>query len=177
MIETEFTIKEPDSSIGFKILIAFILTIYTSICYYFITTNEDTSKTTAYLVLLGVVVIKYMVPPGLITKSTHLNFTLKKIKYESGIGNFRFGTRWKQLENLNYISVFNTKNEYEVKLWFKDNQSISLFGYEHYDEVIEKAFFFSEKLDIDLLDARERGYHKWINKEVYRSTGKIKYLD
>lgn len=93
------------------------------------------------------------------------------------IGIFLFNEKWKNLEDLEYISVFNTSNGYEVNLWYKKNKILNLFALEDYDEVLKKGFYLSEKLDIDLLDARKRGYHKWINKEIYRKTGQVEYLD
>ena len=177
MIEREFTIREPQASNGLKILIAFILTVYVAICYYFITSNEKKTKTIAYLAFLGFFVIRYMVLPGLTKKAIHLNFTLKKMKHETCIGPFTFGYKWHDLENLEYISVFNTDNGYEVNLWHNKNEIINLFVYNDFDKVIEKAFFFAEKLNVDLLDARERGYHKWIDKDIYRTTGKIEYTE
>ncbi|WP_178990943.1 hypothetical protein [Winogradskyella schleiferi] len=175
MIEKEFTIREPDISIWQSILIAFILTIYSTICYYFITTNNDTNI--VFLIALGIVVINYMVLPNLTTKSIHLNFTYKKIKYETSLGRFSINQKWKDLKNLKYISVFKTENGYEVNLWHNKNEIINLFVYEHYENVVKEAFAIAEKLDIELLDARKRGHHQWIDKEVYKKTGKIEYYD
>lgn len=177
MVEKEFTITEPRISTGQSILIAFILTVYIALCYYFWTVNDDKSKTIALLIALGFFVLKYMVLPNLKTKSIHLNFTSKKIKYETSIGPFSFRNKWKNLENLEYISVFNTDNGYEVNLWHNKNKIINLFAFDDFEAVIEKAFFFSEKLDISLLDARKRGYHRWIDKDKYRLTREIEYLD
>lgn len=173
MIEKEFTIREPKTTIGISILIAFILTVYFALCYYFFTENEDKSSTVLYLIILGFFVFKYMVMPGLTTKAIHLNFNYLKIKHEISIGPFTFRKRWKDLKKLEYISVFKTENGYEVNLWYNKNKIINLFVFDNFDEVIKKAFFFAEKLDIDLLDARERGYHKWIDKAEYKSTGEI----
>ena len=59
----------------------------------------------------------------------------------------------------------------------KKNKILNLFALEDFDEVLKKAFYLSEKLNIDLLDARKRGYHKWVNKTVYEKTGKVEYKD
>ena len=115
--------------------------------------------------------------PGLTTKAIHLNFSYLKIKHEMSIGPFTFRKRWKDLKELEYISVFKTENGYEVNLWHNKNEIINLFVFDNFDEVIKKAFFFAEKLKIDLLDARQKGYHKWIDKDKYRLTGEIVYID
>ncbi|WP_299120715.1 hypothetical protein [uncultured Winogradskyella sp.] len=177
MIEKEFTIKEPNISIRNSILIAFILTTYSAICYYFITTNDDKNTTLVYLIILGFFVIKNMVLPNLTTKSIHLNFTHKKIKYETSVGPFGINKKWKNLKNLEYISVFKTENGYEVNLWHNKNEIINLFVYENYEDVVKEAFIIAEKLDIELLDARKRGYHQWIDKDIYKTTGEIEYYD
>ncbi|WP_179021615.1 hypothetical protein [Winogradskyella forsetii] len=175
MIKKEFTIREPDNSIWQSVLIAFILTIYLAFCYYYITTNNHTNI--VFLIALGFVVINYMVLPNLTTKSIHLNFTYKKIKYETSLGRFSINKKWKDLKNLKYISVFKTENGYEVNLWHNKNEIINLFVYDHYENVVKEAFAIAEKLDIELLDARKRGHHQWIDKEAYKKTGKIEYYD
>ncbi len=45
------------------------------------------------------------------------------------------------------------------------------------EKAMENGFLISEKLDIDLLDARKAGYHKWVNKQVYKETKKVIYSD
>ncbi|ARV09537.1 hypothetical protein BTO05_07740 [Winogradskyella sp. PC-19] len=176
MIEKEFTIIEPKKSIFIKIVLALILATYTTIVYYFLN-KEDFTNYIIKLLLLTLVVFNWMVIPYLSRKSIHLNFSHKKIKYEQRIGPISIKKKWKTLKNLKYISVFSTENGYEVNLWHSKNKIINLFVDEDIEAVVEKAFFFAEKLEIDLLDARERGYHRWINKTIYRQTNKIEYID
>lgn len=72
--------------------------------------------------------------------------------------------------------MFSSRGSYQVNLWYGNNKFLNLFLLDDYDSVIEKAFIFSDKLNIDLLDARERGNHRWVNKDVYRETKQVKYL-
>ncbi len=177
MTKPEFTIREPESPLYIKILVAFILTVYVALCYYFLTTKFRGTKTLLYLIILGYFVLKYMVIPYLISAVTYLNFSELKIRTGIEIGRFTIKNKWKQLKDLEYISVFHTDNGYEVNLWYKKNKILKLFALDDYDKVIDEAFFFSEKLSIDLLDARKRGYHKWVDKDIYRKTGEVVHIE
>jgi len=63
-----------------------------------------------------------------------------------------------------------------VNLWYKKNKILNLFFMENFDEVIEHAFVFADRLNIDLLDARIRGNHKWVDKKAYKATNEIVYI-
>lgn len=138
-------------------------------------TPQEIKKIIFYLIILLGILIKYILP--IVTRNyVHLNFTELKIMHTYSVGIFSFDGKWKKLEDLNYISVFKDTSLYEVNLWYKKNKILNLFALEEVDKALEKGFILSEKLNIDLLDARKRGYHKWVNKEIYRETGKIEYL-
>lgn len=183
MYDKELTIREPKTPWLNRILFALICSAFITYISYlynnnFITdlSNPNTVKIIFYLLWLFGILIVFILP--IISRHyIHLNFSNLKIMHSYSIGIFLFNEKWKNLEDLEYISVFNTSNGYEVNLWYKKNKILNLFALEDYDEVLKKGFYLSEKLDIDLLDARKRGYHKWINKEIYRKTGQVEYLD
>ena len=183
MIESEFIITEPKIPFANRIIFALAFSAFIVLVIYIFrgilfTKLSESNKTEVivYLVLLFGILVRYFLP--LLSKeSIHLNFSELKIKRNYSLGIFNYSGKWRKLEKLNYISVFRTENGYEVNIWYKKNKILNLFALEDFNEVIEEAFLLSEKLNIDLLDARKRGYHKWINKSVYKETGKIKYID
>jgi hypothetical protein len=183
MCKTEFTIREPEVPWFNKILFSLLFAAFFSLILYIfknnikeILTSGDIKQVVVYLIILFGILIVFVLP--IISRHcTHLNFSEIKIKHSYSIGPFTYNEKWQNLKDLNYISIFHTQNGYEVNLWYKKNQILNLFALEDINEVLEKAFFLSEQLNIDLLDARKRGYHKWINKSVYKEVGKIEYLD
>ena len=183
MYESEFIIREPKIPWLNKLIFGGFFAAFIVLLIYIFNktkteafTARDLKQIVVYLIILFGILIVYVLP--IIARHyIHLNFSELKIKYSYSIGVFNINKKWKNLEDLNYISVFHTENGYEVNLWYKKNKILSLFALEDFNIVFEKAFFFSEKLNIDLLDARKRGYHKWVNKTVYRNTGEIEYLD
>ncbi len=177
MTEIEFTITEPKSPLLIRILVALFMTTYIGLCYYFTVERYEGTRTVVYLIILGFFVFRYMVVPYITFRTNHLNFKEQKIRSDIEIGRFTIKGKWKNLKDLKYISVFKTDNGYEVNLWYKKRNILNLFALDDYDTVMKEAFFFSEKLNIDLLDARKRGYHRWVDKEVYRTTGNIVYIE
>ncbi|WP_353777187.1 hypothetical protein [Winogradskyella sp. 3972H.M.0a.05] len=177
MTEIEFTVREPKTSLVFKAFAAFILAVYSTVCYYFLTTKEGSSESAVYLIALGFIVMRYMVLPSFVLKSIHFNFSESKIQRQTSLGPISFKGKWKALKALEYISVFQTGNGYEIRLWHTRTKTLNLFALEDYDEALKQGFYFSEKLNIDLLDARERGNHRWVDKEAYRTTGEVVYTE
>lgn len=183
MSEVEFTIREPKipwfnrilfSALfsGFCVLIIYIFkdSIYSRL------NKQDVEKVIVFLIILLGIFIAFILP--IIARHyIHLNFTHLKIRHCHSIGPLMYKEKWQPLQDLNYISVFHTANGYEVNIWYKKNEILNLFVLDDFDEVLEKAYFLSEKLNIDLLDARKRGYHKRVNKKVYKETGAVEYLD
>lgn len=67
---------------------------------------------------------------------------------------------------LEYVSVFkNSQKEiFEVNLWYKGNKHYNVFNFEEFQSAFDFALLYSNKLNIDLLDATEKGNSKWIDK-------------
>ncbi|MBT8244598.1 MAG: hypothetical protein HKP48_05090 [Winogradskyella sp.] len=177
MIEKEFTIREPKSSILDIVAVSAALTIQTGFCYYIFTNVRLNFYAFFLIALTGYILFNSIIIPGLRTKCIYLNFSKRKIKYEIEIGPLTIRKKWKDIENPEYVSVFKTPKGIEVNLWHNKNQIINLFAYDDFEKVIEEAFFFADKLNIDLLDARERGYHKWIDKNFYQQHKKVRYIE
>lgn len=69
------------------------------------------------------------------------------------------------IPQLDYVSVFkNGKDEFEVNLWYAKNRHYNMFNYETFEDAMLFGKTVSNKLNIDLLDATEKGNFKWIDK-------------
>ena len=101
----------------------------------------------------------------------------KKIYRETiSIFGFLFG-KWKDLPDIEYVSVFKTKQTtrvwvstastnvtktlIKVNLFYNTNQKITAFVADSIDEAFEVAKDIAEVLNIDILDATERD-SKWL---------------
>lgn len=181
MIKAEVIVQEQKTPLLNRIVFStFSAGVLTFLVYVFSKRKEFDFVVQAniftYSIFLVFILFFYFTP--LITsQEIHLNFTELKIKYVYNVGVFKWNRRWKKLKEPDYLSVFHTENGYELNLWYKKNKVLSLFAIEDFDDVIKQGIFLSEKMNIDLLDARKRGYHKWVNKTVYKETGEIEYLD
>lgn len=117
-----------------------------------------TLKTTVFLLPFGL---------GFTTvKSILINIKTNKLVtiYSVGLFNYKYNS---EIPDLDYVSVFkNQKEEFEVNLWYSKNKHYKMYIY----ETIEEAFLFgktiSNRLNIDLLDATEKGNSKWIDKAI-----------
>ncbi|GEM_PF-4497649 len=107
----------------------------------------------------------------------HLNFTELKIQHQYHVGVFRYKEVWQDIVNPKYISVFNENDYYMVNLWYDNLGILNLMLLEDANKAIENGLLIADKLDIDLLDARKRGYHKWVDKKTSKETGEIKYAN
>lgn len=66
---------------------------------------------------------------------------------------------------LEYVSVFfNSKEEYEVNLWYKGNKHYKMYTFIEKEHAHKFGVMVAQKLNIDLLDATEKGNNKWIEK-------------
>lgn len=168
MYDIEFTIREPKIPLLNRIIFSFMFSSFFTFLVYFLTNLATplSSSTMLYaiicLVWLFLVLIVFFAPMVL-RHYIHFNFSNSKIKHSYSLGALNYSEKWQNLENLNYISVFHTRSGYEINLWYEKNKILNLLVLEDFEESLKKGAFFSEKLNIDLLDARKRGYHKWVN--------------
>lgn len=70
------------------------------------------------------------------------------------------------IPNLEYVSIFfePTYEEYEVNLWYNKNKHYKMYVFENKETAFEFGIQVVKKLNIDLLDATEKGNSKWIDK-------------
>ncbi|WP_298900815.1 hypothetical protein [uncultured Psychroserpens sp.] len=135
-------------------------------------------------ILFGLVLLK--------TEGSDIN--LKSNTYRKTISflGIRFGT-WRTLENLEYISVFNTTEDITLRaltaettnslpiivlnLFYERNKKITVYKTENVKDAFNVASHIADALIIDLLDATEKGDYKWVNKDILREKGELVYID
>lgn len=68
-----------------------------------------------------------------------------------------------KVPQLEYVSVFlDSKENYEVNLWYVGNKHYRMYDFDEKEPAMKFAKMVSQKLNIDLLDATEKGNSKWI---------------
>ena len=67
--------------------------------------------------------------------------------------------------NLEYVSVFlDDKDNFQVNLWYVGNKHYKMYVFEKKETAMKFGKHVAAKLNIDLLDATERGKNIWIEK-------------
>lgn len=105
-----------------------------------------------------------------LTKTIFINIEGQKLKtqYNVGIISFKY---YSKIPYLEYVSVFKPphKDFFEVNLWYKGNKHFNVANYGEFQSAFDFGMLFSNKLNIDLLDATEKGDFKWIDKSAFKS--------
>lgn len=178
MYEIEFTIREPKRPLLNKIIFASMFSgFFTLVIYLFSNdafSSENKLSLSVYLLWGFCFLITFLIPI-IVRHYIQFNFSKLKIRHCYSIGSLRYNEEWQNLEDLKYISVFHTSKGYAINMWYKRNNILNLAALKDSEDAIKKGLFFSEKLNIDLLDARKRGRHKWVDKEKTKSTGQIRH--
>ncbi|WP_406685453.1 hypothetical protein N1F78_06980 [Seonamhaeicola sp. MEBiC1930] len=180
MIKPDLIIREPNKPLINRVLVSLIYaTFFTYIVYLFqykeILRHPEKSNILVFLIVLLLIIFlsTFMV---IASHSIHISTIDKKIQHQYRVGVFRYREVWQDLNDLEYISVFRRDDNYLVNLWYEDNGILNLMVLKDDKQSIEKGLFIAEKLNIDLLDAREKGNHRWIDKKATKETGEIIYI-
>lgn len=180
MLKSELIIKEPCKPILNKVIVALLYTCifgYATYLYLYKDLLNHPQKWTIIIYLIILLLILFLSSfMAIASHSIHLNFEQRKIQHQYLVGIFNYKEVWQDLIELKYISVFRTGDYFQINMWYQKNEILNLMTVEDYDEAIKNGHLIAEKLKIDLLDARKKGYHKWVNKTIYKETGKIEYL-
>jgi len=97
-----------------------------------------------------------------IVKTRYLNLEKEKLQTEFRFWFLKMRTQ-SSMPELEYVSVF--KNEgaetYEVNLWYEGNHHFNVDNFDEAEPAFEFGRKFSEKLNLKLLDATQKGNFKW----------------
>lgn len=101
-----------------------------------------------------------------LVRTLYLNLEKEKLKTEYAVGVFKY-SYFSAIPTLEYVSVFKSPNKeiFEVNLWYKGNKHFNVANFEEFEPAFGFGLNFSNRLNIDLLDASEKGNSKWIEKE------------
>lgn len=98
-------------------------------------------------------------------KTLYIDFMKLKLKTVWSVGLIAINFR-STIPELQYVSVFrNYKEEiYEVNVWYQTTKYFNIGCFENQETAFNFGIMLSDKLNIDLLDATERGDSKWVEK-------------
>lgn len=87
------------------------------------------------------------------------------------ISRYEVGRFWRDhvssIPALDYVSVFkNTKDQFETNLWYARNKHYKMFFFSEKAPALAFATMVAKKLNLELLDATEKGNNKWIEIEA-----------
>lgn len=100
-----------------------------------------------------------------LVKTIYINLEKEKLKTEYSIGIIKINYH-STIPELEYVSVYKNPQTYniEVNLWYKGNKHFNVFNFDEEKQAFEFGLQFSNKLNIDLLDATEERNFKWVDK-------------
>jgi hypothetical protein len=100
-----------------------------------------------------------------IHKTIFINTVKQKLKSQYSVGIIKVNYH-SEIPELKYVSIFkNPKSEsIEINLWYGKNKHFNVSNFEFVNDAMDFGLLFSNKLNIDLLDATEKGNFKWIDK-------------
>lgn len=134
--------------------------------YLFYTNGFNPEQIRGIIPIIGLAIFFFM---------AGLNFTLvitiyidlekEKLKTEYAVGYIKIYYH-SPIPQLEYVSVFKYPNNsgFVVNLWYKGNKHFEIVDFDDFNQAFEFGFLFSNKLNLDLLDATEKGNSKWIDK-------------
>ncbi|MEL1255673.1 hypothetical protein AAEO57_17910 [Flavobacterium sp. DGU38] len=100
------------------------------------------------------------------TKKIYSNSTSKNIRFNFTLFQMRL-CKDIIFKNILYVSVYknHSDRDFEVQLWFTETKKKSVSIHFRYQSAFSIASKIARGLQIDLLDATEKGNFKWIKKE------------
>ncbi len=126
------------------------------------------------------------------TEGSEIDLKSKTYRKITSVLGLKFG-KWQHLDTPEYISVFNTSESVTVRaitaettnsrpiillnLFFENNRKVTVYKTEDGKDAFNVASHIADALMIDLLDATEKGNFRWVDKNYFRTEGKILHLD
>lgn len=180
MKQADLVIKEPKKPLLNRVLVALLyacLFTYTIYLFFYKNIWSHPKKWTILILLCALVLILFLSTfRSIASHSIHINSKKYKIQHQYHIGLFRYKEVWQDIVAPEYISVFHVGNQYQVNLWYDKRGILNLMALKNCNEAFDKGLFIAEKMNIDLLDARELGNHRWVDKKSTKEKGSIVYF-
>ncbi|MES2747587.1 MAG: hypothetical protein V4648_04365 [Bacteroidota bacterium] len=102
-----------------------------------------------------------------LVKTIYINPEKGKLKTELRVGVVKV-YHHSSIPQLDYVSIFKHPDSdiFEVNLWYNRNKHYKVAKFEEFQYAFDFGLLFSNKLNIDLLDATEKGNSEWIDKSA-----------
>ena len=167
--EYELVVAQGNRPLWMRILAALFFTYMLYLIYglcllfYYRGFSEYTSKALPNFVEL----IAYSLSGGIafcITKTVLIDIDKDLLISRFCVGPFSRDVKSK-VPQLEYVAVFfDSRENYEVNLWYVGNKHYRMYDFDEKEPAMKFAEIAATKLNIDLLDATEKGNSKWIDK-------------
>ena len=170
----DLIIQEPHKKSNKGILIALAYVIVVSLSIYaavYIAPKPNIEASVIYLYIVwGLGFLFLFTFQYVIRHRVKLNVKQRKMRHIYILSILKFKRKWKNLKHLQYISVFKKNNNtYELNLWDDSNSISNVVTLRDYQDAFKKAFFIAEELNIDVLDATDKGNFKLIDKGNFKN--------
>ncbi|MBF4506111.1 hypothetical protein IRZ83_05470 [Flavobacterium sp. JLP] len=100
------------------------------------------------------------------TKKVYTNTDLKTVRFNFTLFKIQLG---KDIifKDVKYVSVYKnySDRDFEIKIWLSDTKKKTVSVYLNSEAAFTLAYCIAVGLDVNLLDATEKGNFKWIEKE------------
>ena len=126
------------------------------------------------------------------TEGSEIDLTSKQYRMVTSIMGVTLGS-WESLQKAEYISVFSTSETItwryitaettnafpiiDLNIFFENNKKVTVYKTKTLKDAYDVALHIADTLDIDILDATEANNYKWVDKEILRKKGEIKYTN
>lgn len=150
------------AAVLFSIFIYLLIYVIYSCCF-------DTSVVIITKRLRGLIIIGgFCIAYGLkfsMTKNMLIDLDTSIIVSRYVVGPFSYDVNSKVTE-FEYVSFFKNKLDcYGTNLWYVKNKHYKMYDFDNKQAAYQFALDISNKLNIDLLDATEKGNFVWLEKE------------
>ena len=172
-LEKEIVVSEGQRPLWQRVIAALLYTVmfFTLLFYFYLLHNSGLEDLKKVRNITGLLQISfYCFIGGLnfsIVKTLFINLEKEKLKTEYRVGIFSI-KYFSEFPKLEYVSVFkhyyekNDNTIFEINLWYKGNKHFNVSNFEEFQPAMDFGLMFSNKLNLDLLDATEKGNSKWI---------------
>ena len=168
MEQNEILISEGNRPWWQRIIAAAAFTGMFVFLYYFIITfnifdSDERIRDSSRFLIMAIYLCSFGIGFSIV-RDYHFDFKTHRYKNVFRVGPVKIGG-WRKFKNLEYVSAFkNSRNIFELNLWYNRNKHFNLFSYDNAEDALYAGKQLAEKLDIDLLDATFPHNSKWVDK-------------
>lgn len=136
--------------------------------YLFYKNSFDLERVNEIIAPITLAISFFMAGLGFTLVTTiYIDLEKEKLRTEYAVGMIKINY-YSPIPKLEYVSIFKNpkSNIFLVNLWYKGNKHFEIIEFDYFSEAFEFGLLFSNKLNLDLLDATEKGNSKWVDKKI-----------